>query len=94
MQTRGTADRNDSYNAVAELSYRVGIGVVVALICIILIASLRAGTLRRLGLRIFGARVRVENQGEEGRNVQAVSVTTPASPSPMRAGVETQADVP
>ncbi len=45
MQTQDSAHTTDTYNAVAEFSYRVGIGVVVALVCMILIASLRAGTL-------------------------------------------------
>ena len=45
MRMHHDTSTQDSFNSVAEFSYRVGIAVVVALVCMILVASLRAGAL-------------------------------------------------
>jgi len=45
MRTFQGARTSDEYNAVAEFSYRVGIAVVVVLLCMILATSMRADTL-------------------------------------------------
>ena len=49
MRINQSARATESYNAVAEFSYRVGIAVVIALVCMILATSMRADTLTLYG---------------------------------------------
>lgn len=42
MQMTDNQRTGESYNGVAEFSYRVGVAVVIALVCMILVMSLRA----------------------------------------------------